>query len=443
MNAFSFFRRGFAARLAETFLEADSGERYTYAELERETARVASFLTGLGLQKGDRVAVQVDKSPQSLFLYLACLRAGLCLPAAQHRVSARRARLLPAATPSRASSSAGRRSHEHVRGAGQSAGAPRLLTLDENGKGSLAEAPLGAAATFDDRGARRERPRSDHLHLGHDRPLEGRDGHARQPLVERAGAGGVLGIHRAGRAAARAADLPRARPVRRQPLRSCCPARRCSSIASSSAGDGRARPPARHRADGRADLLHAAARRSPDSRARRWPTCGCSSPGSAPLLIETFQEFEARTGQRILERYGMSEAGMITSNPLEGERRGGTVGFPLPGVSVRIVDDERRVRGPGATGGIQIRGRTCSPATGACRRRRAEEFTADGWFRTGDVGQWSAGRLSLDRRPRQGPHHHRRLQRLPEGDRAGDRRDAGRARVRGDRPCRIPTSARR
>ena len=118
--------------------------------------------------------------------------------------------------------------------------------------------------------------------------------------------------------------------------------------------------------------------------------------GSAPLLMETFQQFEARMGQRILERYGMSEAGMITSNPLDGERRGGTVGLPLPGVSVRIADDEDRPLPQEATGSIQIRGSNVFRGYWRMPEKTREEFTADGWFRTGDVGKLDAqGYLSI------------------------------------------------
>ena len=77
MNAYQYFRRSFAFGPERTFLEWDGGSRFTYADLERETARFATLLTGLGLVPGDRVAAQVDKSPQGLFLYLGCLRAGL------------------------------------------------------------------------------------------------------------------------------------------------------------------------------------------------------------------------------------------------------------------------------------------------------------------------------------------------------------------------------
>src|SRR5690625_4191278 len=78
--------------------------------------------------------------------------------------------------------------------------------------------------------------------------------------------------------------------------------------------------------------------------------------GAAPLLEETFHAFEARTGQRILERYGMTEAGMITSNPYDGERRAGTVGFPLPDVDVRIADDSGKPLGAGEIGTLEVKG---------------------------------------------------------------------------------------
>ena len=85
--------------------------------------------------------------------------------------------------------------------------------------------------------------------------------------------------------------------------------------------------------------------------------------GSAPLLIETFNEFRARTGHTLLERYGMSETVMLTSNPYDGERRGGTVGLPLPGVSVRVRDDQGQPCAPGETGGIEVKGPKSSPPT--------------------------------------------------------------------------------
>lgn len=113
--------------------------------------------------------------------------------------------------------------------------------------------------------------------------------------------------------------------------------------------------------------------------------------GSAPLLESTFAEFEARTGKRILERYGMSEAVIITSNPLDGERIAGSVGHPLPGVDLRIAGGE--------TGTIEIKGPSVFGAYWRMPEKTAEEFTADGYFITGDVGRqdpdgrvWISGR---------------------------------------------------
>jgi malonyl-CoA/methylmalonyl-CoA synthetase len=118
--------------------------------------------------------------------------------------------------------------------------------------------------------------------------------------------------------------------------------------------------------------------------------------GSAPLQLETFKDFEARTGKTILERYGMSEAGMISSNPLAGERRGGTVGFPLPGISVRIADERDRPVATGVIGAIQVKGENVFAGYWRMPEKTREEFTADGYFRTGDVGVFDRdGYLSI------------------------------------------------
>jgi malonyl-CoA/methylmalonyl-CoA synthetase len=113
--------------------------------------------------------------------------------------------------------------------------------------------------------------------------------------------------------------------------------------------------------------------------------------GSAPLLPSTFADFEARTGHRILERYGMSEAVIIATNPLHGDRVPGSVGYPLPGVELRIAGGE--------TGGIEIRGPSLFTGYWRMPDRTAAEFTADGFFVTGDIGRqdpdgrvWISGR---------------------------------------------------
>ncbi|MBI1383471.1 MAG: AMP-binding protein [Rhizobiales bacterium] len=109
--------------------------------------------------------------------------------------------------------------------------------------------------------------------------------------------------------------------------------------------------------------------------------------GSAPLLAETHARFEARTGHRILERYGMTETSMNASNPYDGERRPGSVGFPLPGVSIRIADPQTgEVLAPGAVGVIEVAGPNVFAGYWRNPEKTAEEFRPDGYFITGDVG---------------------------------------------------------
>ncbi len=110
--------------------------------------------------------------------------------------------------------------------------------------------------------------------------------------------------------------------------------------------------------------------------------------GSAPLLAETHVEFERRTGQRILERYGMTETNMNNSNPYDGERRAGTVGLPLPGVSIRICDPETgREVAAGEIGVIEVKGRNVFKGYWNMPEKTKEEFRTDGYFITGDLAQ--------------------------------------------------------
>ena len=107
--------------------------------------------------------------------------------------------------------------------------------------------------------------------------------------------------------------------------------------------------------------------------------------GSAPLLAETHAAFEARTGHAILERYGMTETNMNTSNPNAGARRAGTVGMPLPGVELRIIEGGAEVP-QGAIGMITVRGPNVFRGYWQMPEKTAEELSADGWFSTGDLG---------------------------------------------------------
>jgi malonyl-CoA/methylmalonyl-CoA synthetase len=123
--------------------------------------------------------------------------------------------------------------------------------------------------------------------------------------------------------------------------------------------------------------------------------------GSAPLLAETWKEFESRTGAPILERYGMTETGMITSNPLDGERVPGTVGFALPEVEVRVRRDDGTLACAGEAGVVEVRGPNVFRGYWRLPEKTAEDFRDDGFFVTGDIGMLDAeGRLTLVGRAR-------------------------------------------
>jgi malonyl-CoA/methylmalonyl-CoA synthetase len=123
--------------------------------------------------------------------------------------------------------------------------------------------------------------------------------------------------------------------------------------------------------------------------------------GSAPLLEATFADFEARAGHRILERYGMTEAGMICSNPYEGERIPGTVGFPLPGIAARVADEAGRELPRGEPGVLEISGPNLFKGYWRQPEKTAEEMRPDGFFITGDIAAMARdGRVAIVGRAR-------------------------------------------
>jgi malonyl-CoA/methylmalonyl-CoA synthetase len=118
--------------------------------------------------------------------------------------------------------------------------------------------------------------------------------------------------------------------------------------------------------------------------------------GSAPLLAQTWQAFYQHTGHHILERYGMSEAGMIASNPLAGERLPGTVGFALPGITLRVCDNTHRPLPAGQTGVLEMRGPNVFQGYWQMPEKTASEFTNDGFFISGDLATLTEdGRVSI------------------------------------------------
>lgn len=393
MNAYTYFARAFALRLPETVIETDRGERYSYADLERDSARLAACLRGAGLQPGDRVAVQVDKSPQALFLYLACLRAGLCYlplnPAYQpeelrYFLQDARPRMLVCRPTDRTRCEA----------LATETGVETVHTLDEDAGGSLLDAARLAPERFEDV------PRSAD-DLGVIIYTSGTTGRPKGAMVTH---GNLVSNARALTDSWHftATDvLLHALPIFH--IHGLFVAFHTVLLAG-------ARLLLQRRFDAGA-VLRALPEATVLMGVPTFYTRLLAEPGldraavqhirlfvsgSAPLLPATFADWEERTGHRILERYGMSEAGIITSNPYEGERQAGTVGRPLPGIEVRVVSDTGAPQPAGQPGAIEVRGPNIFAGYWDMPEQTRAEFTADGWFKTGDVGQWDEdGYLSI------------------------------------------------
>ncbi|HEX5629166.1 MAG TPA: malonyl-CoA synthase, partial [Usitatibacteraceae bacterium] len=350
-------------------------------------------LAGLGLAPGERVAVQVEKSPEALLLYLACLRAGLVyLPLNSAYQQGEVGYFLENAEPGAVVAQP--RSMPWLGPLAAARGIRHVFSLDEHGKGTFADAAAGASARF----ATVERSLDDLAAILYTSGTTGRSKGAmitHRNLASNAtvlhaywgfGPDDVLVhmlplFHVHGLFVACHCVLMNGTAMR---FHAKFDARRAlGDFARSSVFMGV--PTFYTRLIAEAGLTRAAC-----ARMRLFVS------GSAPLLAETHAEFEKSTGHRILERYGMTETGMLTSNPLAGERRPGTVGFPLPGTSVRVVGDDGSACAAGEIGHVQVKGDNVLPGYWRMPEKNKEEFTADGFFRTGDVGTFSPdGYLSI------------------------------------------------
>ncbi|HEX6993852.1 MAG TPA: AMP-binding protein [Gammaproteobacteria bacterium] len=380
-NLFAHFHRRFVERADDELLATGDGTSFTYADIDRMSARIAAALRDAGVETGDRVSVQVEKSPESLCLYLACLRAGFVFHPINPAYKAKELEtLLHHAEP--AAVVCDPRKEPDVAALAASAGARVALTLSADGGGSLIERAERASDGFG------TVPRSTHDPAA----LLYTSGTTGSPK-------GILLSH--GNLQSNAAALTSAWGFTAQDrLLHALPIHHVHGLFISlgcvlSSGASMTWLP-RFTVD---DVLCHLPRCTVMMGVPTYYTRLLAAPelsaelvggvrlfvsGSAPLLPETFAEFERRTGQRVLERYGMTETNVIASNPLDGERRPGTVGLPLPGVDVRIVDDRGTVLAAGEVGHIQVRGPNVF--TGYWRRDAGDDFTNDGFFRTGDLG---------------------------------------------------------
>ncbi|THK36075.1 malonyl-CoA synthase [Ensifer sp. MPMI2T] len=366
------------------FIRTNGGRIWTYADTLDLSGRIAGAIDTLGIRPGDRVAVQVEKSAEALILYLACLRCGaVYLPLNTAYTLAELDYFIGDAEPRLVVvSSAARESVEKIAG---SHGAI-VETLDSDGTGSLLDLARDELADFVDA----TRSAEDLAAILYTSGTTGRSkgamlthGNLLSNAVTLRGCWRVTAGDR----------LIHALPIFH--THGLFVATNVTLIAGASMFLLPKFDP-----DEVISLMRQATllmgvptfyvRLLQSQRLGRQAVANMRLfiSGSAPLLAETHIEFRKRTGHAILERYGMTETNMNTSNPYDGERIAGTVGFPLPGVTVRVTDPATgAVLPPDETGMIEINGPNVFKGYWRMPEKTAAEFTADGFFISGDLGK--------------------------------------------------------
>lgn len=395
-NLFAALRNAFPAELDACAIEpadaADSAQAfYTWRDLDRASARIANLLDSLGLPPASRVAVQVEKSVEALLLYLGVLRAGhVFLPLNTAYQAAEIEYFIGNAEPAVVVCSG--RNFTWISRLAFKAGTAHVYTLNDDRSGTLLDraafhpdthtpavkAPGDLAAILYTSGTT---GRSKGAMLTHGNLLSNaqvlKDYWGWQPgdvLIHALPIFHVHGLF----VASHGALLNGSKMIW---FSKFDPRAVLARLPEATVFMG-------------VPTLYVRLLGEPGLNREAVRNMRLFISGSAPLLIETFNDWQARTGHTILERYGMSETVMLTSNPYrakDGQRRGGTVGFPLPGVGLRVCDDAGAGLPPGEVGGIQVRGPNVFAGYWRMPEKTKEEFTADGWFKTGDVGRVDAG----------------------------------------------------
>lgn len=398
-NLYSLLRSGFASDTQACAVQTDSGLCYSWQDLDEASAMLANFLQSLDLPSGARVAVQVEKSVEALLLYLATLRAGLVyLPLNMAYRQAEMAYFIEDSSPGVLICSGAH--FPWLSKLAFAAGTAFVLTLNDDRTGSLLEraAPFARTQTVV------PRRRDDLAAIIYTSGTTGRSKGAMlshgnlasnaQVLHDywgwRKGAGDVLlhalpifhvhglfvAIHAALLSGSKMIWLARFEPA--LVLRWLPQVTVFMGVPT----------------------LYVRLLAEPGLTPERVRSVRLFISGSAPLLLDTFVLWQQRTGHTILERYGMSETVMLTSNPYferDGARQAGTVGPALPGVQLRLTGsanaenaEDAGASGSPEIGDIEVKGPSVFQGYWNMPEKTAQEFTADGYFRTGDVGSIDA-----------------------------------------------------
>jgi len=389
-NLYHLFRSRFPADPNATFLEHDRTNT-SFADLDDQSARLCQTLKANGVTKGDRVIVQVAKSPEAVMLYLACLRAGATFIPLNTAYTTREVAYFVQDAGPRVVVCDPAAKEDIIAICDRETA---ILTLDGNGNGTLIDQMQSAApdpaispCKADDLAAilytSGTTGRSKGAMLTHDNLASNarvlHDYWQWQPddvLLHALPIFHVHGLFVALHCAllngskvifhsrfdvdAIIRDLPRSTVLMGVPT------------------------------------FYTRLLDAPDFSAETCRNMRLFISGSAPLLPETFSAFETVSGHTILERYGMTEAGMITSNPYDGARIAGTVGYALPGVAARVADENGQEIPCGEVGILEITGPNVFAGYWQMPEKTAEEFRDDGFFITGDMATMEPdGRISI------------------------------------------------
>ena len=392
-NLYALFQQRFPKDLDAPALAVPNGETISYGSLDAMSARFSGVLCQLAIRKGDRVAVQVDKSPQAVALYLACLRIGaVYLPLNTAYTPTEVAYFLGDAEPSLLVCPP--QAEQSLRDVISDNKALHVMTMDDKGQGTLTTAADTSEPKTEVANVRPE-------DLAAILYTSGTTGRSKGAMLSHENlASNALALHKMW--GWREGDvLIHALPIFH--VHGLFVALHCALLNGSKMWFM-----PKFDADQVINLLphstvlmgvptfytrlvdHPGLTRDTSANMRLFVA------GSAPLLAETFSAFEDKTGHSILERYGMTETGMITSNPLDGDRLPATVGYPLPGVQVRIADEDGNILGANEIGVLEVRGANVFSGYWRMPEKTASEFRKGGWFITGDVAQMSDdGRVSI------------------------------------------------
>ena len=393
-NLFAALRAAFPSNLDAVAVETDDGLTYSWRDLERATAMMANLLESLDLPAGSRIAVQVEKSLEAMVLYLATLRAGFVfLPLNTAYLNDEIEYFIGDAEPAVVVCSAG--NFGWISKIAFKACTQYVFTLNDDRSGSL----LDRATSCADQHEIAVRQSDDLAAILYTSGTTGRSKGAMLTHGNMLSNARVLQSYWGWRTPEEGGDvLIHALPIfhvhglfvaihgailngsKMIWLSKFDPKRVIQKFPEATVFMG-------------VPTLYGRLLAEPGLTREVTRHMRLFIAGSAPLLIDTFTEWQTRTGHTILERYGMSETAMLTSNPYyvaDGERRGGTVGFPLPNVSLRVQDDAGVPVALGEVGGIQVKGPNVFKGYWRMPQKTADEFTSDGFFKTGDVGKVDA-----------------------------------------------------